>query len=55
MSVTVSKLIQFNGIQFLLRNDAPAHVHFCTPLLTIRCNYLMKKGCENNSCIGDEN
>ncbi len=36
-SVAVSKLIQFNGTYFLVCNDAPAHVHFCTPLLTIRC------------------
>ena len=35
LSVAVSKLIQHNGAEFLPRNDAPAQVHFCTPLITI--------------------
>lgn len=34
-SVAVSNLIQHNGAEFLLLNDAPAQVHFCTPLITM--------------------
>ena len=34
-SVAVSNLIQHNGEEFLLLNDAPAQVHFCTPLITM--------------------
>lgn len=39
-SVAVSNLIQYNGAKFLPRNDAPAQVHFCTPLITIRVQSL---------------
>lgn len=34
-SVAVSNLIQHNGAEFLLLNDAPAQVHFYTPLITM--------------------
>ena len=34
-SVAVSNLIQHNDRAFLSRNDASAHVHFCTPLITM--------------------
>ncbi|HQH66708.1 MAG TPA: hypothetical protein PLA62_11160, partial [Clostridia bacterium] len=34
-SVAVSKLIQYNETELLPLNDAPAQVHFCTPLITM--------------------
>ena len=34
-SVAVSNLIQHNGADILPLNDAPAQVHFCTPLITM--------------------
>jgi len=42
-SVAVSNLIQHNGAEFLLLNDAPAQVHFCTPLITMPCAPLRSK------------